>query len=367
MKRLLALLILSIFGISIVSHVQAKAKETPKLRIGVIQSLTGIASEDGQTGLRGYQLAKDRINSEGRVSIELIVEDDQSDPRQSVSAFKKLASQKVIAILGATWSFTTNSILPLARQNKLVVLNTTTLPESLHLEQGGGYGYGSGISVEGLAEAFKHYLTKNRPKDAVVVHVNNHWGEIQAKKFSEVAVKQGVQIKDTISSAVFDGNEWTAIMPRIRESHAALVLLLINRNDLALFIRKAREQHLDALFYASYHMWNTFHESEEKEALNGICFSYSGPTSAEANEFVQEHERRFQEAPKIYGDNSYDAPGLLAAAYELALKNGTELTHALKRVKFRGLAGDYRFDPRNSFSIGRAVLYCVREGKLQAE
>lgn len=111
------------------------------VRIGVIQSLTGIAAVDGKTILNSLELAKEEINRSAGWKVKLLVEDDKTIPKSTVSAYKKLKAQGIRAIIGPTWDFTSNSILALAAKDGIVIFPTCAPLESIHLEQAKGYGF----------------------------------------------------------------------------------------------------------------------------------------------------------------------------------------------------------------------------------
>ena len=92
----------------------AYAESAAKLKIGVIQSLTGMAAEDGKTVVQALELAAADIKQQTGTEVELVVEDDQTVSKNSVSAFQKLSAAVPDAIIAATWDFTTNPLLPMA-------------------------------------------------------------------------------------------------------------------------------------------------------------------------------------------------------------------------------------------------------------
>ncbi|MCX8007110.1 MAG: ABC transporter substrate-binding protein [Coriobacteriia bacterium] len=75
-------------------------------RIGVVVSLTGTYAGLGTPEKQAMEMERDRINAEGGVNghpIELIFEDDATDPAKAAAAATKLIDQDgVIAIIGAT-------------------------------------------------------------------------------------------------------------------------------------------------------------------------------------------------------------------------------------------------------------------------
>jgi branched-chain amino acid transport system substrate-binding protein len=87
------------------------------IRIGVINSTTGLFADQGKLVQNGILLARDDINANGGINgrkIELVFEDDGSDARRAVKAFQKLAASKVQVIIGPLSSGATMATATLA-------------------------------------------------------------------------------------------------------------------------------------------------------------------------------------------------------------------------------------------------------------
>ncbi|NLC37244.1 MAG: ABC transporter substrate-binding protein, partial [Alcaligenaceae bacterium] len=73
----------------------AHAKDT--LKIGIIESISGPAAAYGENHRMGTRLAVDLINQAGGFNgkpIEIVAEDDRSDPAAGINAAKKLLTQQ---------------------------------------------------------------------------------------------------------------------------------------------------------------------------------------------------------------------------------------------------------------------------------
>ncbi|HSL47803.1 MAG TPA: ABC transporter substrate-binding protein, partial [Candidatus Deferrimicrobiaceae bacterium] len=94
--------------------VPAPAQETVK--VGVIQPLSGSVAASGNYIRMGAEIARDWINGRGGVlgrKVELLVEDNKSDPKEAASAAEKLiVRDKVPAIMGAWGSSMTLAAMP---------------------------------------------------------------------------------------------------------------------------------------------------------------------------------------------------------------------------------------------------------------
>ncbi|MGH9347809.1 MAG: ABC transporter substrate-binding protein [Vicinamibacterales bacterium] len=99
---------------------------TEALRIGVINSEKGQFEAFGRPVRDGLTMAADDINKAGGVGgrpIELVWEDDGSDPQRSAEAFQKLVDSKVLAIIGPISSDGTIATAPIAARSGIAQIS----------------------------------------------------------------------------------------------------------------------------------------------------------------------------------------------------------------------------------------------------
>ena len=333
--------------------------------VGVLQSLTGLAAEDGKTVIQALNLAAEEINAKEDLKIKLTLEDDQSAPKSTVSGWHKLAAPQPEAIIGATWDFTSNAVLPLAAQSRIVIFNTSSLPESLNLDQAQGFGFTNAQTVSSEAHPFTQFLQMRGPRTTAIIYANNSWGETQFRTYSEIVKAQRVEILAEAKPVRFDENEWREIVLRIKEKRPESVLLLLNKNDLRLFLRRAKEVKWETRFFASKNAFDAIQADSEKQLYEGLCFTYPLARLKTEVSFAERYKRKFGEEPRIYADNTYDALMILHRAAKISRAKSITLKDALPEVVHDGLVGRYAFDPAHSFSIGTASLVCQENGQLR--
>lgn len=99
------------------------------IRIGVLIPLTGATSQFGATMGKAAQLAAEEINAAGGVKgrkLEIVIEDDQSNPEAAVRAARKLIDiDRVIAICGTYASSVTSAVAPLCWDSKTMLLTAS--------------------------------------------------------------------------------------------------------------------------------------------------------------------------------------------------------------------------------------------------
>ena len=110
------------------------AAQTP-IKIGVTQPLTGAFAASGNYVAQGARIAEDEINAAGGVlgrKIELIVEDNKSNPSEAVSTAEKLiVRDKVPVILGAWSSTLTLAIMPKLMEYQVPLVVETSVSNKI--------------------------------------------------------------------------------------------------------------------------------------------------------------------------------------------------------------------------------------------
>ena len=95
---------LAVIAIVLSSSSGSVAEAESPIRIGASASKTGTYAALGQNQLRGYELCVKHTNEKGGVlgrKIELVVDDDQSQPAAAVGIYERLITQeRVDLVLG---------------------------------------------------------------------------------------------------------------------------------------------------------------------------------------------------------------------------------------------------------------------------
>ena len=79
------------------------------IKIGVTQPLTGAFAASGNYVAQGAKIAEDEINATGGVlgrKIQLIIEDNKSNPTEAESTVEKLTQKDKVPVLMGAWSST---------------------------------------------------------------------------------------------------------------------------------------------------------------------------------------------------------------------------------------------------------------------
>src|SRR3990172_5237655 len=94
----------------------AQAQAPAPVKIGVIQPLSGPVAASGNYVRMGAEIARDWLHARGGVGgrkVELVIEDNKSDPKEAARAAEKLiVRDKVPALMGAWGSSMTLAAMP---------------------------------------------------------------------------------------------------------------------------------------------------------------------------------------------------------------------------------------------------------------
>ena len=125
----------------IFSPALVRAQAAP-LVLGVLTPLTGAGGFDGPRMLKAMQVVAAEVNAAGGVigrPIELVVEDDQTNPEAAVRAARKLIDVSKVPVIMGTWaSAVTSAVAPVCWESK-TFLTTVSGADSITLLPHQGY------------------------------------------------------------------------------------------------------------------------------------------------------------------------------------------------------------------------------------
>jgi branched-chain amino acid transport system substrate-binding protein len=116
------------------SALMIAAGHADTIRIGAILPLTGPAALIGTQQMRGIQFAIDQANANGGVhgnKIEVVFEDNQAKPDQSVLSFSKLTDLRHLQVIFTAYSGPTLAMAPLATRKKVLMVNAGAQADKL--------------------------------------------------------------------------------------------------------------------------------------------------------------------------------------------------------------------------------------------
>ena len=122
-------------GIGLLAAILAvTTAQADTIRFGAILPLTGPGAMIGTQQMRGIQFAVEKANAAGGVRgnpIEIVFEDNQAKPDQSILSFNKLADLQHLPMIFTAYSGPSLAMAPLATRKKVLLINAGAQADKL--------------------------------------------------------------------------------------------------------------------------------------------------------------------------------------------------------------------------------------------
>jgi branched-chain amino acid transport system substrate-binding protein len=224
----------------------ALAQET--IKIGVTQPLTGAFAASGNYVAQGAKLAEEDINKAGGVlnkKIELIVEDNKSNPTEAVATAEKLTQKDKVPVMMGAWS----STLTLAVMPKLmeygVPMVVETSSSSKITTSGNPWIFRISPTSEMEAKAFAPMVKTLGIKKADLLGTNNDFGLGAMQEFSKMLKASGAEVgvQETMDPK---GVDFSAQLAKIKASGGDTLFVTTDVSQATLILKQAKDQQVTA-------------------------------------------------------------------------------------------------------------------------
>ena len=347
--------------------VPAQAQDTVK--IGLVQPLTGSVAYNGKSVVEGARLAVEELNAAGGVlgkKIELIVEDGQCTPANSVNAVEKLVQKDKVAVLvGAFCSSATAAIMPVAQKYKIPLVTGVSSKASL-TEQGNPYFFRAAETDALMAKAFAKILANDLKLTKVAyVGVNDDWGRGGVEEFSRDLSALGAK---TVLTEYFDHGttDFFTLLTKLRAAKPDGVFVAAETQDGSILVKQIREMGLDTKVFGVGSWATADFINLAGKAAEGIhaAVPYASSMDSPRNQtFVKTYETKYGVKPGKYGAAGYNALNITAQA--IARAGGTDpeaIRAALFKTKYEAPNGVYQFTEKGQAYGFDAVLVRIENG-----
>ncbi len=327
------------------------------IKIGMTQPLTGAVAASGNYVANGAKIAVEVLNRSGGIlgtPVELILEDNKSNPREAVAAVEKLMLRDKVPVLIGAWSSTyTLAIMPKVLEYKVPLIVETSSSEKI-TTSGNPYVFRIAPTSEMEAIAFSEQLAKFNPplKKVDFLVVNNDFGRSASAKFTAALQAKGIAIGRT-ETMTPEATDLSSQLTALKQSDGDTVILTTGVEQQTLALRQSVEQRLEKRFVTT---GGSFPDALIENPLPTGVTSYhilffapwfpeKAPHPEIAQVYTQEWKKKQYPFPGLTeGFRGYDAVLTVAEAIKLAGKAESEaIKDALWKVKLKGVNGDIAF------------------------
>jgi branched-chain amino acid transport system substrate-binding protein len=332
----------------------AMAQDT--IKIGVTQPLTGAFAASGNYVADGAKIAEAAVNASGGVlgrKIQLIIEDNKSNPTETVATAEKLIAKDKVPVMIGAWSSTlTLAVMPKLMEYEVPMVVETSSSGKI-TTSGNPYIFRISPTSEMEAKAFAGMVKKFDIKKADFLATNNDFGLGASQEFSQMLKGQGVQV-GTIETMDPKATDFSAQLAKIKASGGDTLFVTTAVEQATLILRQAKEQQVKARIITTGGSVSPDQLiAQAGEAANGsyhlVFFTPWFPDAVKnpdiAKKFVAEwNARNYNVGGLTEGFRGWDAVYTVVEGIKLAGKAEPKaITDALWKVKVKGINGDIAF------------------------
>ena len=350
------LAVLAALVITISTFAWLSAQEST-IKVGLIQPLSGPVAASGNFVRMGAEIGRDWVNAKGGVlgrKIELVIEDNKSDPKEAASAAEKLITRdKVPVIIGAWGSSMTLAAMPKLEEYGVPMVVETSSAASI-TKRGNPWIFRISPPSEMEALGLEGKLKALGIKKYDFLAVNTDWGRGAVGAFGEILKKQGA----TQGVAEFmdqSATDLTAQLTKIKGTGNDTLLVTTSVEQITLLLKQAQELRLNRRIVttggSSSPSQLIKHAGAAAEGSYHVLvflpwFPEAHPDAKQAKAFVDEWNKRGLNFDGLTeGFRGVDAVSTVAEAIRIAGKADPKAIQAgLWQVNIMGVNGPIRFE-----------------------
>jgi branched-chain amino acid transport system substrate-binding protein len=326
------------------------------IKIGVTQPLTGAFAASGTYVTQGAKMAEEAINASGGVlgrKIQLVVEDNKSNPTEAVATAEKLISKDKVPVMMGAWSSTlTLAVMPKLMEYQVPMVVETSSSGKI-TTSGNPYIFRISPTSEMEAKAFAPMVRKFGIKKADFLATNNDFGLGASQEFAQMLKAHGVQV-GVVETMDPKATDFSAQLAKIKASDGDTLFVTTAVEQATLILKQAKEQQVKARIITTGGSVSPDQLIEQAGAAadgsyHVVFFTPWFPEAvknpAVAKKFAADwNARKYNAGGLTEGFRGWDGIYTIAAAIKAAGKAEPKaITAALWKVKVKGINGDIGF------------------------
>ncbi len=339
------------------------------IKIGVAGPMTGPNAKQGNDFLNGVRLAADEWNAKGGVlgkKVEVISEDDRSDPKEAVMVANKLVNQNVVGVIGhyeSSCSIPASAIYYEA--GAVQITPSSTNPDLTLKEKRATIFRSCGRDDQQGAMAAQFVRDVLKKKRVAIIDDKTTYGQGLAREFQK---NLGAGVTVTAYENLQRGDkDFASILTKIKPGNPEAVYFGGYYTEAGLLVTQMRRLGMKAAFISG-------DATIDQEFLNlagkdaeGAYLSY-GPEVEKlesARNFVKSYTEKYGPLGP-YSLYAYDAANVLLTGIDAARSpEGAKVAQAIHGMAFNGARGELSFDENGDLKNIPYVMWVVSNGKFE--
>jgi ABC-type branched-subunit amino acid transport system substrate-binding protein len=378
------------------------------LKLGTLLPITGDLAQYGTTMQDSANLLIETVNTcQGALGkpVELVSEDDQTNPTAGASGMTKLAEvDKVAAVIGAAGSAVSMAAIDIAVRNQIVQISpSSTSPDFTTRAQKGdfkGFWFRTAPPDTFQGSALAQLAKQQGFQKVAILAINNDYGNGLIQSFIPTFKQQGGTVTNESSPTKYapDATTFDSELSAAFGGQPDAVLLIAYPETGSLVLKAAFEQGLlngktkillsDGM--KTDKLADLVGKADEKFIASGVIGTAPRAGGPAIAQFTAAYKAKFKREPNVYDPNTYDAAAVVILATEAAKTNtGTaikdkinevanapgepvsdvckalDLVRQGKDIDYQGASGIIDFNPQGDVVGIYDVWTIADDGKLQ--
>jgi branched-chain amino acid transport system substrate-binding protein len=312
------------------AQTKSPAATSEPVRIGVLQSLSGAFAPIGPLGVNGAKLAVEGATVLGH-PVEVIVEDDQSDPKAGAQKARKLINvDKVVAIEGMVGSSVGLAVSNVAAESKIPLIlagpsaseltGTKCQPSTFRVKP----------PTLPMVNAIVPYVFEHAGKKWYFIAYDYSWGQEGVKLASAILKEKGGEIRG-VDMVPVGTQDYSSYLLKVRAAKPDVLFFMLGGNDAAALIKQFSDIGLRDSETLSAGVMDSAVAWQVGSSITGIYPVPFYHKSPDAVEFVKKYMARYHAAPDNQAWQDYTAVKSLIAAMNKA--GSTEYAKVVKALE----------------------------------
>jgi branched-chain amino acid transport system substrate-binding protein len=308
------------------------------VKIGFHAPLTGWAAADGQSALRGAQLAVQFINADGGINgkkVELVYYDDRIEAKESVIVARKLIeSDRVVGVVSGSYSTPTRAAAPIYDRSKMPYISTIGTHPEIPVNRNYVFQTAVVSQIHGRVGA-KVAAENLKAKTAVLLVMDNDFGTAVTDGFRIMAPRFNIQIVKEYNYPLGE-KDFRSVLSNIKNDNPDVLWASGYYEEAAQIAKQAKELGLKATIIGQEGYDSPKFFELGGDATNGVVITTSldrGSDNPMTKKFLAEYLKQYNVAGDMVAASAFDGILIMAQAIKAAGTDPDKIAEAISKLK----------------------------------
>jgi len=343
-------------------------------KVGAVLSISGPNAPLGTPEQRAIRLFEKEINAKGGINghpLEVIIEDDESDPAKASTAVTKLITQmNVLAVVGSSGTGTTLAMSPIVEREQVPLVSCAAGAQITNPINKWVFRTPP-TDTMALQKVLEYLKNTVKVTKVAVLHDANAFGTGGADALQAQAPNYGIQVIARESYGSTD-TDMTGQLTKIKQTAAQALVVWGTNPGPAVVAQNMKQLGITIPYVGSHGIANKKFIELAGSAADGVVFPAGRlliPSSIPKNSawrkavdrFAAAYKKEYQLEIDTFAAHGYDAIAMVAEAIKKAGPDRAKIRDEIEKLKgFVGIDGVYNYSPTNHDGLTADDLIMIK-------